>query len=348
MTVPPPKDLSETAPSSTLSNVELSVDGAIKTARIINPIKDERSLKPSVADLTVSEPVTADKISEKLEIYGGAIVKNFLSHEITDKIWSDISPHFKKRTWNGDFFPQQTTRVTSIVTKSKTVCEEYMCHPLYMEVAARFVGKKNTFIIGQDLTTAYSEPQHNSSTTLSIGPGATNQPFHRDDIIHHNIRKYREKYEYGYETAIACCLAHNKTTKANGATRFIPGSHLWDHQRIPQEDEVVYAEMEKGDAFFMLASCFHGGSANTTKDEYRNQSFLFMTQGHLRPEENIFIETPMEYFETLSVQALKSIGLAASQPYCGWFRDLEDPLHVVKPETLTGDDQFENTFKIVE
>ncbi|CDK24047.1 unnamed protein product [Kuraishia capsulata CBS 1993] len=347
MTVPPPKDLSELAPSGTLSNVEFSVEGDVKTAKIKNPIKDERSLKPTVDDLTVSEPVTVDKIAEKLEIYGGAIVKNHLSEEIVDKMWDDISPHFKKRTWNGDFFPQETLRVTATVCKSKTVAEDFMCNPLFMELCARFIGKKNTFVIGDELTTAYSEPQHCSSTLLSIGPGAKDQPYHRDDIIHHNICQYREKYEYGHETAIACAIAHNKATKANGATRFVPGSHLWDHQRVPKPEEAVYAEIEKGDAFFMLASCFHGGSANTTKDEWRNMSFMFMTQGLLRQEINIFLETPLEYFQSLSVQALKSIGVAVSQPFCGWYRDLEDPLKVMKPESSNGSDDIENAFKLV-
>ncbi|CDK28767.1 unnamed protein product [Kuraishia capsulata CBS 1993] len=347
MTVPPPQDLSELAPSVTLSNVEFSVKGDVKTARIKNPIKDEKSLKPTVADLTISEPVTADKIAEKLEIYGGAIVKNFLADEIVDRMWDEISPHFTKRVWNGDFFPQETQRVTATVCKSKTVAEDFMCHPMFREICARFIGKKNSFIMGDELVTAYSEPQHNASSMLSIGPGAKDQPLHRDDITHHNICQYREKYEYGHETAVACAVAHNTTTKANGATRFVPGSHLWDHQRVPKPEEAFYAEMEKGDAFFMLASCFHGGSANTTTDEWRNMSFIFMTQGLLRPEINIFLETPLEYFQSLSVQALKSIGLAVSQPFCGWYRDLEDPLKVVKPEQDNSSDDMGKGFQLV-
>lgn len=34
---------------------------------------------------------------------------------------------------------------------------------------------------------------------------------------------------------------------------------MWDHETPPDESLCVFAELEKGDAFIMLASCFHGG-----------------------------------------------------------------------------------------
>ncbi|CDK28756.1 unnamed protein product [Kuraishia capsulata CBS 1993] len=76
-------------------------------------------------------------------------------------------------------------------------------------------------------------------------------------------------------------------------------------------------------------------------------SFIFMTQGWMRPEINIFLETPLEYFQSLSVQALKSIGFAVSHPFCGWYRDLEDPLKVLKPEQDNNNDEMGETFQLV-
>ncbi|CDK24050.1 unnamed protein product [Kuraishia capsulata CBS 1993] len=336
--------------SSTYNDIELFREGEIGKAKVLNRVKDDRVLKPTAEDLTVSEPVTADKIAEKLEIYGGCRVKNYLPTEVADQIWNEVEPYFGGgRKWEGDFFPKETSRVCGIMNKSKTACERYLTHPLLTEVAARFLGKENAFIMGQELITAYSAPQLNSSVTFNIGPGAHGQPLHRDDIIHHNIRKYREKYEYGSETALGCMLAHSTTTYYNGATKFIPGSHLWDHYRVPSEDECVYAEMEKGDAFFMLASCFHGGHANTTKDEQRKQSILFMTQGVLRQEENLYLETPLDYFKTLSVDAVKAFGIPSSDPKLGYVGDLVNPLYLVKPELENekgADDPFEKTYQL--
>ena len=81
------------------------------------------------------------------------------------------------------------------------------------------------------------------------------------------------------EAAVGVFVAGVKTHKKNGATRFIPGSHLWGNERKPNEADCFYAELEAGDAFFMLASCYHGGSANTTTDEWRLVYGTFCTRG---------------------------------------------------------------------
>lgn len=91
------------------------------------------------------------------------------------------------------------------------------------------------------------------------------------------------------DSAVGFFVAATKVTKANGATRFILGSHLWAHELPPQKSLCQYAEMDKGDAFIMLASCFHGGSANTTADEERLVFSAFMTKGFLRQDENQYL-----------------------------------------------------------
>jgi len=57
-----------------------------------------------------------------------------------------------------------------------------------------------------------------------------------------------------HDTGLGCFVAGKKTTRANGATRFMLGSHLWDGDIPGNEDLAFYAEMEPGDAFFMLSS----------------------------------------------------------------------------------------------
>lgn len=64
---------------------------------------------------------------------------------------------------------------------------------------------------------------------------------------------------------IGCVTALTKTTKENGATVAIPGSHLWGPERRPRDEEAVPAELEPGDAFIFLGNVYHGGGANTTQ-----------------------------------------------------------------------------------
>jgi ectoine hydroxylase-related dioxygenase (phytanoyl-CoA dioxygenase family) len=115
------------------------------------------------------------------------------------------------------------------------------------------------------------------------------------------------------EKGIGFFVAGTKTTKANGATRFIPGSHLEATCQPPDEAFAQYAELNVGDGLIMLSSCYHGGSANTTKDEERLVFSCFMTRGWLRQEENQYIAVPREVAATLPVRIQKLIGYEISQ-----------------------------------
>ncbi|ODV83549.1 hypothetical protein CANARDRAFT_9369 [[Candida] arabinofermentans NRRL YB-2248] len=309
---------------------------------------DTRTLKVTAEDLTVSEPVTPEKITEKLKIYGGCFVRNYLPEDVCDQILADVRPHLDSFRPPGDdeFIAQTTKRVSGTCVKSKTAAEKFLAHPLNIAVSNKFLGKENVFRMGVDeVVGGYSAAQHNSCITFSISPGSSNQILHKDDITHHNIKKHQDEYTFGTETALGTVLALKKTTKENGATRFIPGSHLWDHYREPHDEDVVYAELEKGDCFFMLASCYHGGSANVTKDEERIVCILFMTQGTLRQEENIFLGTPIEYFKSLSIDALKALGLQMSQPYCGYWENF-DPISLLKPDDEYHHPQFRDHYRV--
>ncbi|KAK4704601.1 hypothetical protein P7C70_g1606, partial [Phenoliferia sp. Uapishka_3] len=137
----------------------------------------------------------------------------------------------------------------------------------------------------------------------------------------------------GLDVAIGFFLAGKKTSKANGATRFIPGSHLWPHEKLGghHEEDCVYAELNPGDAFMMLASAQHGGSANTTSDEERLILSCFMTKGLFRQEENQYLTHTLEQMRTLPVEAARVVGYNLSTPSLGWVA-FDDPIRILHPE----------------
>ena len=65
-------------------------------------------------------------------------------------------------------------------------------------------------------------------------------------MIHHDEHKRMNAKDYnlGQDTGIGYFVTG---TKPNGATRFIPGSHLWDPEKPPSEDLAFYAELQPGD-----------------------------------------------------------------------------------------------------
>lgn len=63
---------------------------------------------------------------------------------------------------------------------------------------------------------------------------------------------------------LGCVTALTKTTKENGATIVIPGSHLWGPERCPLDEEAVPAELNPGDSLVFFGNTYHAGGGNIT------------------------------------------------------------------------------------
>lgn len=193
-----------------------------------------------------------------------------------------------------------------------------------------------------------------SAVAMRIGPGGKAQPLHRDDYIAHNVHtevmEWDDARDMNRESAVGCFVAGCRVTPENGGTNFIPGSHLWqvvhtsqiyqhtnlghrgnDRKEPPDVKLCIQADMEKGDAFFMLASAFHGGGANITKDEQRLVFGTFVTRGYLRQEENQFLAVPPEVARQYPRDVLEYLGYSISDPACGTVDQL-DPIYALYPE----------------
>jgi ectoine hydroxylase-related dioxygenase (phytanoyl-CoA dioxygenase family) len=232
-----------------------------------------------------STTVTNDEIIAALISTGGCIIKNVMKAEDLAAIEKDTRAHLlADKSYNGTSFPMQTRRVNGLASKSKVFMEKLVCYKGYQDVCDTLLTSSTTNWVGDVQYQSNSKPQLHNTIVISIGPGAEPQPLHRDDMVHHRINQKQEVSEYtiGQDSAIGFFVVGKKTTKANGATRFIPASHLWKHDTPPAENLTVYAELEAGDGFIMLASWYHGGSANTTIDQERLVYSCFMTKGCLR------------------------------------------------------------------
>lgn len=242
---------------------------------------------------TLSVPVfeagaaNTEDVVQALIRCGGCIVRGVLSTEELKEIETDVRPYLKTDVpWGevNDFFPTRTTRVTGLIGKSVAFTKYVPGNKLYRDVCDDLLSVSSPAWHGQRRDISVSRPQLNNTIVFSIMPGAKRQELHRDDMIHHNVlpATTADEYKKGRDVSIGFFVAGTKTTKANGATRFIPGSHLWDAEQPPVEELAAQAELNPGDGFIMLASAFHGGSANTTADEERLLYSCFMTKGYLR------------------------------------------------------------------
>jgi hypothetical protein len=112
-------------------------------------------------------------------------------------------------------------------------------------------------------------------------------------------------------------------TPHNGATRLVPGSHLWDLPTIrferaadgtarlaPNEAPTVQAIAPAGSALVFDGRLWHGAGANTT-DAPRPALFSYYCAPFLRQQENIPLSLLPEVYESLTPAEQKVLGFEA-------------------------------------
>jgi len=106
-------------------------------------------------------------------------------------------------------------------------------------------------------------------------------------------------------------------TEANGATRFVPGSHLWAERNPTGSEEVVRAVMPAGSVAFYLGKIWHGGGDNST-DRPRLGVILEYVAAWLRPQENHILAVPRETMAELPERLQELLGYNIYPPFVGY------------------------------
>jgi hypothetical protein len=105
----------------------------------------------------------------------------------------------------------------------------------------------------------FLDPGYNISSfhTIQINPGEKPQDLHHDDQFC-SIPRPRPPL------GTAIIVAFDDFTVSNGATRIVPGSHLWPSDRIAKFSESIPAVCPAGSVIFFIATMWHGGGPNET------------------------------------------------------------------------------------
>jgi len=248
---------------------------------------------PDVAITKLPANAPIDTILEVLNRDGGLILENLASQDEMDSITKEMEesanevdglPHTAFPQ-----IPKETRLVGGLVGRSKTVaaiCERPVLMKLREEILTDHFP-----ITREGITDQYRiDPLLSISLSFQIGTGAPRQALHRDDAIH-GI-KHNAPFVLKKASQFACLIAGVDTTRENGATMFVPGSHRWDDSRQPRVDEICFAEMERGSALIFMGSAYHGGGHNSVPNMHRVVHGLFFVRGTLRTEENQFLAVP--------------------------------------------------------
>ena len=236
-----------------------------------------------------------------LERDGAVIVEDALTAEQLaglngdlDRLIAATAPGLRHPTTDEmvEFYGHSTIRLDGIPAKSKTFLE-VMLLPLLTEAADHF------------LLPNCDDYLFNTGQLIQIGPGETVQWLHRDEDAWRNLPPPRPRLE------VEAMFALSDFTKANGATRVVPGSHRWPLEREAEPAEITQAEMKAGSALVYLGSALHGGGANVTENERRRGMFLGYVVGWLRTEENTFLTVPIEQVRAMPRRIQELLGYKA-------------------------------------
>jgi len=217
---------------------------------------------------------TTDTMVATMRRDGAMIVENFVDEAIVDQVLADLRNPFDTvgKSTEDDFNGYTTLRVNSVLDISMASGEIVGHRPMMAVLDALLLPHCPSYSIG-------------STTAIEIHPGEGDQVLHRDDTI------YPVQIP-GVEMQVSVMWALNDFTEENGATRTVPGSHLWEGPREPgPDDAVIQAPMSKGSALFYLGSVFHGGGANRS-DAPRAGLINTYCLGWLRQEVNHILAVP--------------------------------------------------------
>ena len=260
---------------------------------------------------------STQNILEALETDGAVIIDSLISKSITSEIADELRPYLDAcpRGMN-DFSGTSTKRVGALMARSVT-CRDLALHPLINDLCAKYL---------EEFTDGY---QLNFTQAIEISPSETSQYLHRDRGVWGGYINRK------IETQFSTIWAITDFTKTNGATCLVPGSQIWDKDRVPLENEIVYAEMSAGSVLLYGGSILHGGGSNTTESEDRLGVFIHYCLSWLRQEENQYLSCPPEIAKDLPPELRELMGYSLVSPILGYFSphdkkgvELVSPKHI--------------------
>lgn len=272
-----------------------------------------------------------DAITAVLQEDGGVIVEGFLERGLVEAIQREVEaplaaadPGMKHLNPAIQFFFGDKTRhVSGMAGKSRSFATEVLTHPVYMGVCDRV------------LLPSCARYQLNIGHLIARGPGSTAQMLHRDELVWVHVPRPHP------ELQVASMVALVDFRAENGATRVVPGSQHWPHERKPEPDEIADAEMPAGSAVLYLGSTIHGAGTNATASEWRLGLHVSFVLGWLRTEENNYLAVPPEIARHYPRAVQEILGYAvhdAIQSAGGYLGvvGLRDPVELMQEGKLGG------------
>jgi ectoine hydroxylase-related dioxygenase (phytanoyl-CoA dioxygenase family) len=246
---------------------------------------------PSTGATVPTEVVDADLAAVTRDGY--VILESLLTEGECADIRTEVTPLLDK-TGRNTFEGQRTQRVYSVLNKTRA-CDRMVDHPRVLALLDRLF--LPNYLLSQ-------------LQVINILPGENTQLLHPDDSMYPVPRPRAP-------LSAATVWAIDAFTQDNGATVVLPGSHHWDGNRTPGNDDThVKAVMPPGSCVFFVGTLWHRGGANET-DHARLAVTTQYCQPWLRPQEAFTLSTTRDTARTVSEDIRRMLGYSIHPPFIG-------------------------------
>ena len=271
---------------------------------------------PSLKHLPAT--ATREEVLNVLAEDAAVIIDGLMPPDLLDRVRTEIMPYVEATPpGRDDFTGRLTTRTGALVARSPA-CRELVMDKLVNAATEVF------------LAPFCDRYQLHLTQVIRIRPGQGAQVLHRDRLA------WGGYLQRSIEPQLNMIWAVTDFTKENGATRVVPGSHLWEDGRGAHEHEITYAEMKAGSVIIYTGSVIHSGGANVSAADRIGINITY-SLGWLRQEENQYLSCPPEIAATLPPDLQRLIGYSMGSYALGYFSPPLPPgegPEIVPPETL--------------
>ncbi len=254
------------------------------------------------------------EIPAALDRFGCCVIEHAVDEAVMDNIAAEMAP-FAAATAHGtgDFAGSGTRRTGLLLTRSPTFRTQLALHRAIVAAGDHVMAHAPTW----NLSFAHY---------FELFNGEPNQFLHKD------VWKYGAP-PFSVEVDLNALWAVTDFTEDNGATRVVPGSHLWEEDRWPTDGEDIPALMAKGSVLLYTGRLFHGGGAHTG-DGARLAVNTQHTVGWLNTTERLLLEYPPEVVADWDDELIAFIGYRLAGPALGHWRNAEDPFVAIEEHRL--------------
>lgn len=255
-----------------------------------------------------SADASDEEIVKAVRRDGYAIIEGLISSTDVALLKKELEPFLEEvDVGTEDFWGHHTKRFGALIGKSEMARK--------MLVAPKVLAVADAILL--ELCARYWV---NYTGVMHLGPGESAQTLHRDT----NLWPFNNPAP---PLTVATMWAVSDFTKENGATRLVPGSHLWDDARAPEPDEIISADMPAGSVLIYSGNVIHGGGANKANAP-RYGVALHYVLGWLRQEENQLLTMSRDEARQMPEQVQRLMGYSLGASALG-FVDHRDPFEIL-------------------